>query len=66
MEELKNIRHYKEFKDALYEEALWGAIKDLFSKIFGKVDKKLSDAVANFTKKLDASRDWNDSVRIFD
>jgi len=66
MEELKNIRHFEEFKDALNEELLWGAVKNLFSKLFGKIDKKLADAVANFTKKLDASKDWNDSVRIFE
>ena len=40
MEELKNIRHFQEFKDAVNEELLWDAIKNHFSKIFGNIDKK--------------------------
>lgn len=66
MEELKNIRTFEEFKDSVNEELLWDAIKGLFSKIFGKIDKKLADAVANFTKKLDGAKSWEESVRYFE
>jgi len=66
MEELKNIRNYQEFKDSLNEELLWGAIKKLFSTIFAKIDKKLADNITNFTKKLDGSRNWTDSLRLFE
>lgn len=78
MDELKNMRNFNEFKDEslneklfvrefghLNEEALWDAIKNLFSKIFGKIDKSLADAVANFTKKLDGSKSWEESVKYF-
>jgi len=66
MEELKNIRHFQEFKDAVNEELLWDAIKNLFSKIFGNIDKKLADAVANFTKKLDKSKSWEESLKFYE
>lgn len=67
MENLKNIRNFQEFKeDSLNEELLWDAIKNLFSKIFSKIDKKLSDSVANFTKKLDGSKSWEESLRFYE
>ena len=85
MEDLKNIRHFDEFKEdainekafidglmlldadqSLNEEALWAAIKGLFSKIFGNIDQKLAAKVDEFAKKLDASKDWNESVRLFE
>lgn len=66
MEELKNIRNFKEFKqDAINEELLWDAVKKLFSTIFGKMDKKLADSIANFTKKLDGTKTWEDTVRVY-
>jgi hypothetical protein len=66
MDELKNIRTFQEFKEsAVNEEALWDAIKNLFSTLFGKMDKKFSDAINNFTKKLDGSKNWEDAVKAF-
>lgn len=66
MENLKNIKNYNDFKDSLNEELLWDAIKNLFSKLFGKIDKKLSDSVAEFTKKLDNSKSWDESVKYYE
>lgn len=66
MEKLNNVRNYNEFKDSLNEELLWGAIKNLFSKIFAKIDKKLADSIANFTKKLDGSKTWQDSIKLYE
>lgn len=66
MENLKNVKNYNEFKDSLNEELLWDAIKNLFSKMFGKIDKSLSDAVANFTKKLDNSKTWQESAKYYE
>jgi len=66
MDDLKNIRHFQEFKDSVNEELLWDAIKNLFSKVFGNIDKKLADKIGEFTKKLDGSKDWNESVRLFE
>ena len=66
MEELKNIRNYQEFKDAVNEELLWDAIANLFKSIFAKIDKKLADAVANFTKKIDGAKTWEESVRFYE
>lgn len=78
MDELKNMRNFTEFKDEslnekafikefghLNEEALWATIKNLFSKIFGSINKALADAVANFTQKLDKSKSWEESVKYF-
>lgn len=78
MDELKNIRNFNEFQNEslneklfvkefghLNEEALWGAIKALFSKVFGKIDKALADAIGNFTQKLDKSKSWDESVKYF-
>jgi hypothetical protein len=66
MEELKNIRNFEEFKDSVNEELLWDAIKGLFSKIFAKIDKKLADAVAQFTRKLDGAKNWQESVKFYE
>jgi hypothetical protein len=66
--ELKNIRTFDEFRegDQMNEELLWGAIKQLFGKLFSGVDKKLADSVNNFTKKLDASKTYEESIRLFE
>jgi len=66
MEELKNLRNYQEFKDAVNEELLFDAIKALFSKVFSKISKPLTDAIANFTKYLDKSKTWEESVKFYD
>jgi len=66
MEELKNLKNFGEFKDSLNEELLWGAIKNLFNKLFSNMDKKLADQVNNFTKKIDAAKTWDESVRAFE
>lgn len=66
MENLKNVKNYNEFKDSLNEELLWNAIKNLFNTMFGKIDKSLSDAVANFTKKLDNSKTWQESAKYYE
>lgn len=67
MEELKNIRNYQEFKDSLNEElGLFKAIGDLFRKIFSKITKPLVDSIANFTKRLDASNSWEESLKAFE
>ena len=66
MEELKNLRNYEEFKEAVNEELLWDAVKNLFSKLFGKMDKRLADAVNNFTKKIDGSKSYQESVKYFE
>ena len=66
MEELKNVRNYAEFKDSLNEELLWAAIKNLFSKVFGNMDKKLAASISEFTKRLDGSKSWDESVKIYE
>jgi len=77
--ELKNLRNYKNFKNdflieksygnnefILNEELLWDAVKSLFGRLFAKMDKTLADAVNNFTKKIDSSKSWQDSVKSFE
>lgn len=66
MDELKNIRTFQEFKDSVNEEALWDAVKNLFSTIFGKIDKRFADAINNYTKKLDGTKNWEDAVKVFE
>lgn len=66
MEELKNLKNFNEFKDSLNEELLLGAIKNLFNKLFSKMDKKLATAVQMFTDKIDKSQNWETSVKAFE
>ncbi len=66
MEDLKNIRHFEEFKDAVNEELLWGAVKNLLSTIFGKMDKKFADSINNFTKKIDGTKTWEEAVKFME
>ena len=66
MEKLINIKNYEDFKDSLNEELLWAAIKNLFSKVFGNIDKKLADSISNFTKRLDGSKSWDESLKIYE
>ena len=63
MDELKNIRNFDEFKDSLNEELLLGALKNLFSKLFAKMDQKLAASVQKFTDRIDKSPNWETSVR---
>lgn len=66
MNELKNIKHFQEFKDSVNEELLWDAVKSLLSSLFSKMDKKFSDSINNFTKKIDGTKTWEEAVKFME
>jgi hypothetical protein len=66
MENLKNIRYFEEFKDSVNEELLWNAVKNLLSTLFGKMDKKFSESINNFTKKIDGTKTWEKAVKFME
>ena len=65
---MNNIKTFENFRneklDQELNEGLWDALKNVW-KFFKGVNKKLQDSLGNFTKKLQISKDWNNTLSIF-
>jgi len=58
---MKNIKSYNEYTEL--NEGLFDALKNVF-KFFKGVNQKLQTSMGNFTKKLQNSKDWNNTLSI--
>jgi len=58
---MQNIKNFEEFTN---EGKFWDALQKI-NRFFKGVNKKLQDSLGNFTKKLETSKDWNNTLSIF-
>ena len=58
---MKNIKSYNEYTEL--NEGLFAALQNVF-KFFKGVSKTLQTSMGNFTKKLQNSKDWNNTLSI--